>query len=118
MDSLKRNALVSLPMSEQEVLASYRRTAGVLMRRLCESHERLREELRGAEFMLIEDSAVIAKALAMTDTGSVDFRAAFPAKSAAEGINPTDYVPGWRVVEKIREILLKALPVQPDGTPR
>jgi hypothetical protein len=47
-----------------------------------------------------------AKALALTDTGSQEFSKAFPPRSAGEAINPREIVPGWRVVEKIREVLL------------
>ena len=39
----------------------------------------------------------IGKALALTDTGSAEFHKAFGADGP---------VPGWRVVEKIREVLL------------
>lgn len=45
-------------------------------------------------------------ALALTDTGSTEFRKAFPPQSAGESLNPREMVPGWRVVEKIREVLL------------
>ena len=48
----------------------------------------------------------IALALALTDTGSEEFRKAFPPRSAGESLNPREMVSGWRVVEKIREALL------------
>ena len=56
--------------------------------------------------MLAENEAKIARALALTDTGSKEFREAFPPRSAGEGLNPLEIVPGWRVVERIREAIL------------
>ncbi len=44
-------------------------------------------------------------AIAMTDTGSEEFRKAFPTLSAGGHYFPRDNVPGWRVVEAIREAL-------------
>lgn len=50
--------------------------------------------------------ARLSKAAALTDTGSAEFRQAFPPKSAGEALAPREMVPGWRVVEKIRETLI------------
>lgn len=50
----------------------------------------------------------IRLAAALTDTGSPEFRAAFPEHSKpAKPSNPY-YVLGWRVVERIREVLTNA----------
>lgn len=108
MNQLQRRALAVLPLSEETVLSFYdgSRYGGHCLHALCESHERLRAELQGAEILMEESNAKLAKVAAMTDTGSEEFRKAFPPKSAGEAIEPRELVPGWRVVEKIREILL------------
>lgn len=52
---------------------------------------------------------LLAAALALTNTGSEEFRKAFPAffnNGYCDGME----VPGWRVVEKIREVLLQSAP--------
>lgn len=61
------------------------------------------------EKSLEKADAQLTKALALTDTGSDEFRKAFPPRNAAEGQCQEihqESVLGWRVVEKIREILL------------
>jgi len=55
---------------------------------------------------LEEADAALTAALALTDTGSAEFRQIFPAKSVGDAVNPRETVPGWRVVERIREILI------------
>ncbi len=75
------------------------------LRALCVSHERLRAEAHGLDVFLEEANRKLAAALALTDTGSAEFRKAFPATFAAAALFPCDHVPGWRVVEAIREIL-------------
>ncbi len=52
--------------------------------------------------------SLLTDVLALTDTGSLLFRTTFPPKSAGEAIYPQEIVPGWRIVEKIREVLLTA----------
>ena len=106
MTTLERLSLIRLPMTKEEVEKVYDLADGVPVQRLCESHERQRSELEGAEQIIAELEDKIVKALAMTDTGSEDFRYNFPPKSAGESLNPRDIVPGWRVVERIRELLL------------
>jgi hypothetical protein len=110
MTGLKRNALLRLPLSENTVESFYdgsrSGTAEQRLHALCESHERLRAELQGTELMMADLEAKLAKALALTDTGSTEFRQAFPPRSAGEAITPREIIAGWRVVEKIREILL------------
>ncbi len=58
--------------------------------------------------LLEEANSKLTVALALTDTGSTEFRNAFPPKSSGEALYPRAVVPGWRVVEKIRELLLTA----------
>ena len=50
--------------------------------------------------------ARLAAALALTDTGSPEFREAFPPTSAGAALAPREHVPGWRVVDAIRSALL------------
>lgn len=104
--NLKHMALGRVAMTEKTVEDIYTgRSSGSerqQLRALCESHERLRAELQGAEILLEQSQ----KALALTDTGSDEFRKAFPPKCAGDSYFPRESVPGWRVVEKIREVLL------------
>lgn len=59
MTELHRKALARLALSEQAVQSLYDGTysdaAGRRLRDLCESHERLRAELKGAELLLAEN---------------------------------------------------------------
>ena len=48
----------------------------------------------------------LERAILLTDTGSDEFKKAFPPKSAGDSYFPRGAVTGWRVVEKIREVLL------------
>ncbi len=110
MTRLTRNALARLPLTKEAVESFYdgtrSGTAEECLHALCESHERLRAELQGAEAVWTDLEAKLAKALAMTDTGSTEFRKAFPPRSAGEAVTPREIIAGWRVVEKIREMLL------------
>ena len=119
LNELRRRALGRLALSEADVVRFYALPvypAAELhkaLRRLCESHERLRAELAGAEAVLNEPEsetlrlrARVAAALALTDTGSPEFLAAFPPRSAGDAAEPRAAVAGWRVVEKIRAALL------------
>ncbi len=45
-------------------------------------------------------------ATALTDTGSAEFRSAFPTLSVGGHYLPRDSVPGWRVVDAIRAALM------------
>ncbi len=116
MNALQRKALVTVPLSSQTVESfwdgSHSGTPEQCLRALCASHERLRAELEGAEALLKEPDPEIARlkvklaaALALTDTGSREFIAAFPPKCVGAAFFPKEIVPGWRVVEKIREVL-------------
>ena len=62
----------------------------------------------GLKRELEKADARIKAALALTDTGSDAFRATFPARSAGDVYDRRKVVPGWRVVEKIREVLMGA----------
>lgn len=59
MTLLQRNALASVPLTEATVQSFYdgsrSGTAEQCLRALCESHERLRAELQGAELLLAEN---------------------------------------------------------------
>src|ERR1022692_2925134 len=109
MTPLQRNALATVPLSMEEVEFYYEGARGGIattcLRALCESHELLRAELQGAE-LLIRDyqrkSLYSEMALALTDTGSQEFREIFPGHMPECGME----ISGWRVVEKIREVLL------------
>ena len=59
MTRLRRNALARLAMDEPEVAKVYADNHdSKVVRDLCESHERLRAELQGAEVMLDELAAL------------------------------------------------------------
>jgi hypothetical protein len=107
MNKLRRNALARVALTDETVQSfydgSHSGTEKQCLRALCESHERLRTELQGAEILLAEMESKLAKAFALTDNGSDEFKKVFPPKYG-ESINPL--VSGWRVVGKIREILL------------
>ncbi len=119
MTPLEHKALATLPMSKEAVeffyavLCKSETETAVRVRKLCISHERLRSELEGMDVLLKDDNAEILKqrerlaaALALTDTGSAEFREAFPTLSVGGHYFPRDSVPGWRVVDRIREVLL------------
>ena len=117
MTDLERRALASLPLPRETVEAffdgSRAGTAAQGLRALCVSHERLRVQLEGVESILGEPEpetlrlrARLAAALALTDTGSPEFREAFPPGSAGAALAPREHVPGWRVVDAIRSALL------------
>jgi len=93
MNQLQRNALAAKVWSQASIESFYKGnpTVDASVKALCESHERLRAELQGAE-------ARIALAVALTDTDSATFKAALREWAGSET--------GWRVVEKIREVLL------------
>ena len=61
MTDLQRRALARTPLTDVEIAAIYDRHTGVT-RIVCESHERLRAELQGAEVM-IRDGEVLAETL-------------------------------------------------------
>ena len=116
MKPLRRAALAHVPLTEATVESfhdgTHAGTTAQCLVALCASHERLRMELEGAG-VLLEDAyrecerlrARLAAALALTDTGSPEFLAAFPPRSAGERFAPREIVPGWRVVERVREAL-------------
>ncbi len=52
MSNLTRNALATLPLEVADVEEIYAETDKIKVQRLCESHERLRAELKGAMIML------------------------------------------------------------------
>lgn len=111
MMELRRKALASLPLSEAKVASFYdgsrSGTAEQCLQALCISHERLRAERDGLSALCESDAQQkLVRALALTDTGSREFLEAFPPRSAGERTSPQDVVAGWRVVEKIREVLL------------
>lgn len=110
MTKLQHAALAHLPLSRETVESFYdgsrAGTAEKCLRALCESHERLRAELEGLDVMLREAEGRLDMAVALTDTGSDEFRKAFPPRAAGDMVSPREVVPGWRVVEKIREALL------------
>ncbi len=119
MTPLERKALATLPMSKEaveffyDVLCKSETETAVRVRKLCISHERLRAEVEGAEVLRGDAEREIAalkarldKALALTDTGSAEFREAFPPDLQRDIDQPRETVPGYRVVEKIREVLL------------
>ena len=58
MSELQRRALAVQPMSMDAVEELYMGQHTSSQLRLCESHERLRAELKGAEILLAEDAAV------------------------------------------------------------
>ncbi len=62
MNQLHRNALASVPMTEEhveQIYAAY--PANRVIRHLCESHERLRAELEGSEILRDEAEKEVAK---------------------------------------------------------
>ena len=114
MTNLQRAALGRLPLTEATVASFYDGThagsAAQCLKALCESHERLRAELEGMEVILADAErevdrlkARLAAALALTDTGSPAYLAAFPPRTPDEA---SEAAPGWRVVEQIRTTLL------------
>lgn len=116
MNALSRKALGSIPLTEDTVLDFYQGpragTAEQCLRALCVSHERLRAELEGLQALLQDVGAEVerlqsrlAAALALTDTGSPEFRAAFVPPLPAETFDPAL---GWRVVERVREALIRS----------
>lgn len=114
MTDLDRRALATVALAREKVEDFYANAhdwGEAAINALCESHERLRMELQGAEALLAEDAAEIARlkarlalALALTDTGSAEFRAAFAPLNGSEAGWMS--LPGWRVVEKVRSVLL------------
>ena len=113
MTPLQRAALASLPLTEATVESFYdgtrSGTAEQCLRALCVSHERLRAELQGAEALLADgerDQARLTLVLALTDTGSDVFREAFPVAPVCWSDHERANVAGWRVVDKIRQVLL------------
>jgi hypothetical protein len=117
MTQLERNALATVPLSRETVESFYdgsrSGTAEQCLRAPCASHERLRAEIDGMDALLKDDNAEVLrlrdrldKVLALTDTGSAEFLAAFPPDSQRDVNEPRETVPGWRVVEKLREVLL------------
>lgn len=110
MSKLQQRALGRVALSKETVESFYdgsrSGTAEQCLKALCESHERLRAELEGADLLLDEVDPEILRlqerirlALALTDTGSPEFMEAFNPR-------PDKYISGWRIVEKIREVLL------------
>ncbi len=99
MTPLQREALVCTALTKETVEDIYGgASSDFTLRMMCTSHERLRAELEGAEIMLADAEKMQARiehALAMTDTGSKEFRETF---SSAAPL-------GWNVVAKIREVL-------------
>ena len=78
MTTLQRNALGRLAMTEIEVQALYDQWPGnKCVRALCESHERLRTELQGAEIMLAEAVGLEEK-LAAAEKKLADLQAQQP----------------------------------------
>lgn len=76
MTRLRRRALARLPLTETQVIAIYdTATAGAAVGNgnvtaLCESHERLRAELQGAEVLIKDAEAKLAE-LAAVPYGTV-----------------------------------------------
>lgn len=66
MTPLTRAALARLPLPASAVEDIYR-NPNASIRSLCESHERLRAELQGAEAMLESDRAEVGAVLRMLD---------------------------------------------------
>lgn len=117
MTPLQRQSLTMMPLTEETVQSFYdgsrSGTAEQCLHALCESHEQLRAKLAVCKFLLAKEISAecresleskIAAALALTDTGSEDFLRTFPEDENSGGVE------GWRVVEKIREVLLTDAP--------
>ena len=103
MTPLTRDALETEPMNAESVNVLFLiadDVAAYEVEDLCVSHERLRMELEGAQKLLAESEAKIKMALALTDTGSAEFVEAFPFYHLGSG------AAGWRIVERIRAVLL------------
>ena len=62
MTNLQKNALASPPLSQENVELLYRGFVVNGVPRLCESHERLRAELAGAEAMWADAERELAEA--------------------------------------------------------
>jgi hypothetical protein len=105
MTPLQSRALGRLPLSEATVESFYdgtrSGTAEQCLKALCESHERLRAELEGAEVLYLD----VTKDL---NAAQADFLRLNARVEEALRLtqNKPDDLPGWRVVELIREALL------------
>jgi len=90
---LQKNALARVPMAEEAVERIYQNDRGIhteVLKALCESHERLRAELQGAEVLLADAEKEVARLKAgLTDiaTHSVCCDARHEAEKTLKGIS-------------------------------
>ena len=101
MNQLQQRSLANVPLTEETVLSfydgSHSGTEKQCLRALCESHERLRAELQGAEVMLVQNEQNADK---LSDCwlflDSLARCSDAPISKAAESILKKQQAPGWK----------------------